>query len=143
MGAVWLRPLLSGWLRTGSELTCCGKGDQVLRHEILELLVGVGQRLPQNDLQAPEEGQDVQAVEGEAAGERQQVADGVDGAGRRVGHHVAVHGTVQSGCSQAPTQGRPSMMSHVSEMKKDSSTDVLEGVYLRPAAPARCWDTWF
>lgn len=106
--AVWLRPLLprllSGWLRTGSELTCCGKGDQVLRDETLELLVCVGQPLPQDDLQTSEEGQDVQAVEGEAAGEQQQVAGGADGAGRRVGHHVAIHGTVQSGCSHTHTR---------------------------------------
>lgn len=69
-----------------------------MRDETLELLVCVGQRLAQNDLQPSEEGHGVQAVEGETAGERQEVAGGVDGARRLVGHQVAIHGTVQSGC---------------------------------------------
>lgn len=70
----------------------------MLRDETLELFVCVGQWLPQDDLQPPEEGHGVQAVEGETAGERQEVAGGADGAGRLVGHQVAIHGTVQSGC---------------------------------------------
>lgn len=74
----------------------------MLRDETLELFVCVGQRLPQKDLQPPEEGHDVQAVEGKTAGERQEVAGGVDGAGRLVGHQVAIHGAVQSGCRAEP-----------------------------------------
>lgn len=99
------RPHSSGehqGVQTGSELTCGGKGDQVLRDETLELFVCVRQWLSQNDLQPPEEGHDVQAVEGETAGERQEVAGGVDGAGWLVGHQVAIHGTVQSGCRAEP-----------------------------------------
>lgn len=71
-----------------------------MHDETLELLVRVGQPPSQDVLQASEEGQDVQAVEGEAAVEGQQVASGVDGARGRVGHHVAVDGAVQGRCRQ-------------------------------------------
>lgn len=42
--------------------------------ELLEVLVSRGQRFPQDGLQPSKEGNDIQAVEGEAAGERQQAA---------------------------------------------------------------------
>lgn len=78
--------------------TCLGEGDELPRDDILEALVSVGQRLPQDGLQAAEEGHGVQAVEGEAAGERQQTVGRVDRTGRCVRHHVSVHGAVQGRC---------------------------------------------
>lgn len=84
----------------GSAFTCFGEGDEVARDEILEVPVSVRERFPQDGLQPPEERHRVQAVEGEAAGERQQVAGPVDGSGRRVCHHVPIHRTVQSRCTQ-------------------------------------------
>lgn len=86
--------------------TCFGEGDEVACDEILEVLVSVGQRFPQDGLQPPEERHDVQAVEGEAAGERQQVAGRVDGSRRRVRHHVSIHGTGQSRCRQEEALGK-------------------------------------
>lgn len=83
-----------------SVLTCFGEGDEVTRDEILEVLVSVGERFPQDGLQASEEGRGVQAVEGEAAGKRQQTDGRVERPGRRVRHHVSIHRTVQGLCGQ-------------------------------------------
>lgn len=83
-------------------LTCFGEGDEVARDEILELPVSVGERFPQDGLQGPEEGHGVQAVEGEAAGIRQQADGRVERPGRRVRHHVSIHGTGQSICTETP-----------------------------------------
>lgn len=68
--------------------------------EVLEALVRTRERLPQGELQASKESQGVQTVEGEAAGERQQISGRVDRPGRRVCHHVAIHGAVQCSCGQ-------------------------------------------
>ena len=79
-----------------SNPTCFGKVDEVVSEESLELCVVGGERLLQDGPQASKEGQGVQHVEGEAAGVGHQVlARGVHGAGRRVRHHEAVHGTLQ------------------------------------------------
>lgn len=84
-----------------SALTSFGEGDEVMRDRILEVLVCLREGLPQDGLQPSEEGHGVQAVEGEAAGERQQTDGGrVDGTGWRVGHHVSIHGAVQRLCRQ-------------------------------------------
>lgn len=66
--------------------------DQVAREEVPEAPVPIGGGSPQNCLQPAEERQGVQAVEGEAAGERHQVGGLVHRRRGRVGHHVAVHG---------------------------------------------------
>lgn len=71
--------------------------------ELLEVLVCRGQRFPQDGLQPSKEGNDVQAVEGEAAGERQQAAGPVDGPRRRVPHHVSIDGAAEGRCRR--TQG--------------------------------------
>lgn len=69
-----------------------------MRDELLEALVSRGQRFPQDGLQPSKEGNDIQAVEGEAAGERQQAAERVDGPRRRVRHHVSIHGAAEGRC---------------------------------------------
>lgn len=66
--------------------------------ELLEVLVCQRQRFPQDQLQPSKEGNGVQAVEGEAAGERQQAAEPVDGPRRRVRHHISIHGAAEGRC---------------------------------------------
>lgn len=96
-----LLQFIAGDCPTRSEwpsLTCSGEGEQVVRDELGVAEVGRGQGRPQDGLQTSEEGQDVQHVEGEAAGEGQQVAGGADGRRRRVRHHVPVHGAAERRC---------------------------------------------
>lgn len=75
--------------------TCCGKGDEVPCDELLEFLVFIRERFAQRDLQPSEESQSVQTVEGETAGERQQVTGRVDRSGRHICHQVAIHRTAE------------------------------------------------
>lgn len=84
----------------GSVFTCFGEGDEVACDELLEALVSVRERFPQDGLQPAEERHGVQTVEGEAAGELQQVGGHVDGSRRRVRHHVSIHGTVEGRCTR-------------------------------------------
>lgn len=67
----------------------------MLFDETLEASVLVRQRRPQEQVQLSKEGHGVQAVEGEAAGERQQRVGGRDRPGRRVCHDVAIHWTAE------------------------------------------------
>lgn len=76
-------------------LTCFGEADEVSSDQILEAPVPVGERFPQHGLQPSEERHGVQTVEGEAAVVRQQTAGRIDRSGRRVRHHVAIHGTAE------------------------------------------------
>lgn len=69
-----------------------------MRDELGEAAVGPGQWLPQDGVQASEEAHSIQQVEGEAAGEGQQVAGGGDGRRGRVRHHVAVHRAAERRC---------------------------------------------
>lgn len=82
---------------TGSVFTCFGEVDEVVCDEILELPVFV-RKFPQKVPEPPEERHDVQTVEGEAAGERQQAVEGAHRFGRRVRHQVSIHGAVEGRC---------------------------------------------
>lgn len=81
-----------------SILTCLDKGEEVTRDQILEFLVLVSERLPQEPLQSPKESGGVQAMEGEAAGEQQQACRRVSSFGWGVCHNVAIHRAVKSSC---------------------------------------------
>lgn len=85
----------------------------MVRDEILEVLVSVRERFPHDGLQPSEEGHGVHAVEGEAAGERQLTEGRVDRTGRRVRHHVSIHGTVQSRCRQTDQSDQKHFCVHI------------------------------
>lgn len=104
----------------GSIFTCFGEVDEVACDEIPEALVSIGQRFPQNDLQPSEESHRVQTVEGEAAGERQQGAGRVGRSRWRVGHHVSIHGTVESRCRQGEVLSNLELKQTVNSSETDT-----------------------
>lgn len=67
-----------------------------MSEELLEAPVLRRQRFGQEAVQFSKESQSIQAVEGEAAGKRQQPVGRVDGSRGRVGHNVSIHRTAES-----------------------------------------------